>query len=540
MTYLIMLALAALAACGTNPSDAPTSPAARGEGALTTSIAADARQDEGQATSPNRGVQESELRVVLKSKLAGTWYEADPERLRAELRGYLEAAAPRPTAGIHALIQPHAGYRYSGAVAAYGAKLLDGLSPSRVVVMGPSHHVFMQNSASLPAATHFATPLGEVPLDVDFMRALQHHPFFRSLPRAHDEEHSVQIQLPLLQMVLRPFKLVPIVVGQLDSETARAMADVLLGLIDADTIVVASSDFTHYGARFGYTPFRDGVEENLRKLDMGAFAKIEQRDAEGFASYVEETGATICGRDPIRVLLHMVGPDWKAELLKYDTSGRMTGDFANTVSYLSIAFSGTWPRSHAASRTQLSVEDRATLLRLARETLLHALQKGELPAPASLGISISHTLREPRGAFVTLKEDGVLRGCIGQVYPGPPLYQAVMQMAVNSALRDTRFTPVQLDEYPRLTFEISVLTVPSPIASRDEIVLGKHGIILTKGGRTALFLPQVAPEQGWNLEETLSHLAQKAGLPQQAWREGASFLVFEAEVFGDEAGTGKR
>jgi AmmeMemoRadiSam system protein B len=351
MPYLIMLALAALAACGTNPSDDHASPAARREAALATP-AADSIQEEAPSPSSQQETRASQSRVVLKSRLAGSWYDADRERLRAELRGYLEAATTPPLAEVHALIQPHAGYQYSGSVAAYGVKLLQGLTPTRVIVMGPSHHVLLQNAASVPAATHYATPLGEVPLDVDFIRALEHHRLFQSIPRAHEDEHSVQIQVPLLQMVLPSFKLVPIVVGHLDAATARAMADVLLGLIDPDTIVVASSDFTHFGANFQYTPFHDNVEENLRKLDMGAFAKIEQRDPEGFASYVEETGATICGRDPIKILLNMVGPNFKVQLLKYDTSGHVTGDFTNSVSYVSAAFSGKWPKSPAASRTQ--------------------------------------------------------------------------------------------------------------------------------------------------------------------------------------------
>jgi len=478
-------------------------------------------------------------RNVFTSTLAGRWYEADPQRLTAEIDGYLAHVDSSVPGNIQALILPHAGYQYSGQVAAYGVKHLAGKRFSRVIVMGPTHQLPMEDVASVPDATHYATPLGEVALDVDFINALKQHPGFRTIRGAHDTEHSVQIEVPLLQRVLGDFTLVPIVVGQLDAENSRAMARVLTGLLDPETLVVVSSDFTHYGRNFGYIPFRDDVLANLEKLDMGAWDFIEKKDLNGFYDYIARTGATICGRHPIGLLLAMLPADAQAHLIKYDTSGNMMGDTSNSVSYLSIAFTGTWKQGKAVAaqppqEAALTEQDRAQLLALARATLECAVRNRRMGTPEELGITITPGMERVMGAFVTLTEGGQLRGCIGDIFPRRPLYKAVMANAINAGLRDRRFQPVREEELPLLHYEISALTDPAPVPSYNDIIIGRHGMVVEKGGRSAVYLPQVAPEQGWDLDETLTHLSQKAGLEPDAWREGASFTVFEAIVFGEE------
>ena len=479
-------------------------------------------------------------RDVLESSLAGRWYTDDPARLATELQGYLDQVEPEPLGPVRALVLPHAGYRWSGQVAAYGVKQAAGRTFRRVVVLGPSHRSGMENVVSIPAATHYATPLGEVALDLEFISALRRHPVVQCIPPVHASEHSVQIQVPLLQQALGEFRLVPIVIGNLDLETSRAFARILRGLIDPQTLVIASSDFTHHGSNFGYQPFHEDLAANIERLDMGALRTIEKSDDEAFRSYIRKTGATICGRRAISVLLAMVGPDAGARLLRYDTSGRQAGDYTNSVSYLAIAFPGAWPETAPmaapdSARTQaLSTADQGRLLDLARRTLAHVFEHRSYPTPEQLGIEITAPLKVPRGAFVTLHKGGRMCGCRGQVYPSTPLYRSVMIQTVQSALNDTRFRPVRAEELPALHLTISVLTQPRPVASAKDIVLGKHGIILRKGERSALYLPQVAPEQGWNLVQTLASLCRKAGLPSDAWKDrGASFHVFEAEVFGE-------
>ncbi len=480
-------------------------------------------------------------RKVLESRLAGRWYDTGKDRLTRTIERYLDNVASGSLEGVHALILPHAGYRYSGQTAAYGVKQVAGRTFRRVIVMGPTHYLPMENVASLPDASHYATPLGEIPLDWQFMDTLKRYPMFKTLPMAHGREHSVQIELPLLQHALGEFRLVPMVVGRLDLETARAMAKVLLGLIDESTLVVASSDFTHYGPDYRYIPFRENVADNLRKLDMGAFEAIQNKDLEGFFQYLDETGATVCGACPIEVLLGMLPPEDEAHLLHYDTSGRMTNTYTNSVSYLSVAFTGVWRRGEAVAMTTadttLSDEDKAQLLKLARETLAYVLEKRRLPAPEELDIQITPGMKTVMGAFVTIKKHGDLRGCIGRTDPCRPVYKEVMTQAINAGLNDRRFPAVEASELPELHFEISAYADgPRPIASYEDIVLGKHGIVLEKGGYKGLFLPQVATEQGWDLDETLRHLSLKAALPEDAWKEGASFAVFEAIVFGEETG----
>ncbi len=489
---------------------------------------------------PPAGTQSSSTRPkqVYRSPLAGAWYEADAQSLRQELRGYLQKAEVQPVDSLCALIVPHAGYRWSGQTAAYAYKLLQGRHYKRVVVLGPSHRVPMENVASVPDYTHYETPLGQVPLDREFIDYLLRFPEFQSVPYAHDGEHSVQIQLPWLQTVLKEFRFVPIVVGQLDRPTMRRIANILHGVVDRDTLVVASSDFTHYGPNYGYTPFRKDVPENLKKLDMGAWERIQRKDFDGFFDYIAETGTTICGRYAIGVLLSMLPKNASARLLHYDTSGHVGGDYTNSVSYLAVAFGGQWPAEtsplEAEQRVQFSDKDKQLLLRLARETLVWTLKNKRVPLPSDLDLEITSPMKTIAGVFVTLKKHGELRGCIGEIFPTRPLYKAVIAEAVNAGLADPRFPPVTLSELDELTIEISVLTPPKRVDSWKDIIIGRHGIVLRKDGKGAVFLPQVAIEQGWDLETTLTHLARKAGLPGDAWRQGASFQVFEAVVFGEK------
>jgi AmmeMemoRadiSam system protein B/AmmeMemoRadiSam system protein A len=475
---------------------------------------------------------------VWKSTLAGTWYKADPDALRADVTGYFEKAAVEPKEDVIALILPHAGYQYSGPTAACGVKSL-GRAYKRVVVIGPTHRLPMEDVFSVPRATHYETPLGRVPLDVEFAEKLLKYPLFQDVPAAYQEEHSVQIEVPLLQYKLRDFKLVLIVAGQCSYDAVTKAGRILASLIDTDTLVVASSDFTHYGSQYQYVPFRTNIPEGLKRLDMGGFELIQKLDAKGFLDYTGRTGPTICGRVPIAVLLETLGKDAKAELVRYTTSGELMGDYSNSVSYLAAAFRGKWtnaaPPAAPATQATLSPEDKKQLLSLVRQTLRYALDHQRVPESSDLSFTASEAMQPPRAAFVTLKENGQLRGCVGDIFPQRPLYKSVITNAIYAGFGDRRFPQLRKEEYDRLKVEISALTPPTPVASWRDIRIGIDGMVLNKDGHSAVFLPQVAPEQGWDLETTLRYLSEKAGLPADAWKEGASFLVFQAEVFGEES-----
>jgi AmmeMemoRadiSam system protein A len=197
--------------------------------------------------------------------------------------------------------------------------------------------------------------------------------------------------------------------------------------------------------------------------------------------------------------------------------------------------------------SELTKQDKRELLTLARKTIDYGLRNQRVPEASELGVTISEAMKRPRAAFVTLKKISVLkkddkaepqkilrlRGCIGDIFPQRPLYKSVLMNAIYAAFRDRRFTPLQRDEFDDIVIEVSALTAPRPVSSYKQIRIGIDGVVLRKEGKSAVFLPQVAPEQGWDLEQTLTHLSQKAGLSEDAWKEGASFLVFEGDVFGE-------
>lgn len=483
-------------------------------------------------------------KTFMESTLAGSWYEADPIRLKTELEGYLHQTKAEPDPSIFAILAPHAGYAYSGPCAAVGMKAIAARKDlRRVVVVGFSHRVRMPNRISLPShETHYRSPLGDTPLDTAAIAELLKNPLFADSPATRRGENSVEMQLPLLQVALegRDWMLVPVTLGQLDDADREQAAAALGALMDGHTALVVSSDFTHYGPNFNYVPFRANVEANLRKLDGGAVEKILAGDAAGFAAYCEETGATICGQDPIGVLLRMLPKGFIARELAHDTSGRSTGDFENSVSYETIGFYGEGqPAKKAVAKKAvppaLTAADKKTLLDMARKTIVQALDGNRPDEPGDLGVEPTPAMKQQMGGFVTLTIGGELRGCIGEIFPRRPLVDVVLDHALDAAFNDPRFSPLTAKELPKTRIEISALTPPVPVASYQDIVIGRHGMVIELSGRSAVFLPQVAPEQGWDLATTLTYLSRKAGLPANAWQDPrAKFTVFEAVVFHEE------
>ena len=464
---------------------------------------------------------------VIVSPLAGSWYSGTKGSLEKEIGSMLGNEKSVTTEKPFAFIMPHAGYIYSGKTAAAVIPYMKGYGFKRVVILAPTHRAAIMNSACLSGAGKFRTPFGDITVDSAFEEKLLMNKLFFRNAELHAPEHSAQIEIPFIQYALGDVKIVPVIVGRLDSKSIKSIADTLKNLIDDKTLVIASSDFTHYGASYDYLPFSKDIPENLKKLDMEAFGFIEKKNASGFINYINETGDTICGEFPIAVLLEMLPEKSEAKLLKYDTSGRITGNYTNSVSYMSIMFNNP-------EASMFSENDKKELLKLARGTLEYFMTYGKMPSTKDIGVTLSPAMEKDMGVFVTLHENGELRGCIGEIFPRRQLWKAVMAQSVNSGLNDYRFKPVTKEELPKIEFEISALTPPEKVDSWKDIVIGKHGMTLEKGGYSAVFLPQVAPEQGWDLEETLSHLSRKAGLPADAWREGAHFSVFEAVVFNEK------
>ena len=471
---------------------------------------------------------------VREPRIAGSWYPGTEKALRKQLETFFDKAQVQPPDGkIRALIAPHAGYVYSGQTAAYAYKPLRKGDYERVILLGVNHRLGGVRGGAITEAGSWETPLGRVQVDRDICDELLKEELFDSIAARSDMEHSLEIQLPFLQERLGEFKLVPIMVGDTSDDDCRRMGALLKTFVDEQTLVVASSDFTHYGPNYGYVPFRDNVEENLKKLDGGAIGLINDVDFTAFRDYVRKTGATICGKNAIGILLNITAEDMEGELVHYDTSGRMTGDFGMSVSYAAIRFCG--------DLKLLNKSEQQTLLRVARDTIETYLSSEKVVDPSEGDYELTPVLRRKLGAFVTLRKHGALRGCIGIIQERTPLYRAVVEYAIHASTQDPRFPPMTAEEVKEVEIEISVMNPTadpmSPfqeVKDVSEIVIGRDGLFLKQGVAQGILLPQVPEEQGWDRDAFLEGICRKAGLPDGAWKNPKAKLYrFSAQVFGE-------
>ena len=475
-----------------------------------------------------------------RTSLAGTWYPADASELSGSIDKMLSIAGKSSLrAAPLVLIAPHAGYQYSGKVAAAGYSSAKNARPDIIVILGPSHRSAFGGCSVLPV-DFFETPLGKIRVDKDIAKRLLSARHFRKIDRAHDLEHSLEIHLPFIQRTfmerMEHLAILPVLVGDIDAGEARDIAKTILDALRGKApLFIVSSDFTHYGPRFGYVPFSatddKALRDKIKKLDYGAIDFILKKDLAGFNGYVEKTQATICGRNPLMIALALPVKNFYAEIISYDTSGDITGDFSNSVSYAAIALCGGFNSPAGKGKMTLMEEDKKYLLNLARRNIKSVFENANAGTDPE---SVPANCSEKAGAFVTLKKGGRLRGCIGYVEALKPLYLTVMDNSYNAAFRDPRFSPLRKDELGEISIEISVLTEPVPVQSIDEIAVGRDGVIVEKGGARGLFLPQVAVEQGWDRSEFLMQVCRKAGLDVHAWKDKDSKLyTFQAIVFGE-------
>ncbi|MBQ6925511.1 MAG: AmmeMemoRadiSam system protein B [Kiritimatiellae bacterium] len=475
---------------------------------------------------------------TLQSTLAGGWYPGTEQAIReraAQWEGAGAADEATPPSNTNVIILPHAGWDYSGRTAWRAVRLVRDARFRRVVILAPSHRAWIENRLVAPESDAVSTPLGEIRIDKDWLNSFELLAPVQRNDRIHLAEHSAQIEFPLLQLALgKDFTIVPLILGAFDPDQMAMCARALSRLMDSETLLVISSDFTHYGADFEYAPYGTGggedVRERVASVDAEAFALLAKGDADGFAAYVGRTGATICGRIPLEMALRAFPAGTSLVRLVYATSADQDRDFTRFVCYTAAAGHVEWKDG---GDEVLDADARAFLLRVARESLEHGVRTGRAFPHGHFTPDAPKSTLLKMGAFVTLndKATGALRGCIGEILPMRPLVEAVAERAVDSALHDPRFMPVEESELGNLRVEVSALTPPKPVASWRDIVLGRDGMTLEKDGCFAVFLPQVAPEQGWDLPTTLSYLAQKAGLSSNAWRTGATFETFQAEVF---------
>ncbi|MBP9020087.1 MAG: AmmeMemoRadiSam system protein B [Syntrophobacterales bacterium] len=475
---------------------------------------------------------------VREPVVSDKFYPASPGCLRASIERFMQEAVPVQVKEPVAVIVPHAGYIFSGQVCADGYRQVSGRRYETVVILGANHSDRRFEKISVYSGSAFRTPLGVAEVDramaAKIVEADRDCVFDDSV---HEREHSVEVQVPFIQVLLPGAKVLPVVVGSTDVGLCRRFGEVLAGVVKGSrTLIVASSDLSHYPEA------KDAVRVDAETLaavvglDAGV---LHEKVGTLMKSGVENLVTCACGEGPIMAAMEAakaLGARGGA-VVSYHHSGDIPiGEGKGVVGYAAVAL-GEKRALKAREKTPdasaplfLFPSDKKTLLAFARKSIARFMETRTLP----LARGFDPRLSTPRGVFVTLMKRGELRGCIGHVPPDTPLVNLVGAMAVKAAFGDPRFEPLGEEELDTVEIEISLLTKPKDVGGVGDVVIGRDGVILQKEGRAALFLPQVAPQQGWGREETLEHLCLKAGLEKWCWKEGAKLSTFQAVVFGEK------
>ncbi len=471
---------------------------------------------------------------------AGQFYPAPPAMLKAAIQAMLgDAVAPRPDRPI-AIVVPHAGYVYSGQVAADGFRQAAAHRYDTVVIVGVNHTSGTFTRIGIAPGRTFRTPLGDAPVDEEFVAALQKEDSDCVLDAAvHKAEHSVEVQVPFVQQALPNARIVPLVVGRPDpalcARLGRALATVAKG---RSVLLVASSDLSHYPSANNAADVDRRTLETIARLDADAVYQNEMGEVD---RGVPELVTHACGTGAIMAVItaaRALGAT-RGTVISYANSGdTIAGEPQRAVGYGAVMFGAGEPgadltvlKAIARDEGPLQMQDKKWMLAFARETIQRYLTTATLPLPRGF----SARLQRDRGVFVTLKKRGELRGCIGHIPSDTPMTRLAGRMAFASAFEDPRFDKVAASEVRDLEIEISVLSPPRPVGGPADIVVGRDGVVVSADGRGAVFLPQVAPEQGWNRDEMLDNLCVKAGLSAGRWRRaGVKFETFQAEVFSEK------
>jgi hypothetical protein len=478
---------------------------------------------------------------VRKPAVAGEFYPSDRERLSRAVAGFLDDALSPSGERPIAIVSPHAGYVYSGQIAADAYKEAAAFDYETVVILGVNHTTPGFDGISVYPSGGFETPLGVAPIDEALAASVMAaDKRFAFVPTVHEREHSIEVQVPFIQTVFPKAKILSAVVGTQDPSVCARFGEALAAAAgEKNILIVASSDLSHYPRYEDAVRVDRATLDAIASLDAGTF---ESETAGWMHKGVQELGTCACGEGPILVAMaaaKRLGARG-ARIISYANSGSTSvGDHARVVGYGAVSFvarSGVIPslsqedqERPAGENASFTAEQKTALLRFARETIRRYITTETLPLPRGF----DPALGRKSGAFVTLKKNGELRGCIGRMSEDLPLYQVVGYCALQSAFNDRRFPPLEPEELSAVEIEISVLTPYKRINGYQEIQIGRDGVVIEKDGRSAVFLPQVAVEQGWSRDEMLEQLSLKAGLPRDAWKKNAVFRTFQATVFGE-------
>ena len=484
----------------------------------------------GQKTERLRvGEQSSGMPTVRPATQANRFYTGDARELSEEVDSLLARhSGDKQYADLAAVIVPHAGYYFSGNVAAAAYMAIPaGKEYKRIFLLGPSHHEWLDGASVNTEFDYYSTPLGNVKVDVEIAQKLiDADSVFSYRPKAHDREHCLEVQLPFLQ---RRFKdvpaIVPIIISTNDYRKLKRIAEVLKPYLTEENLFVISSDFSHYPTYEDAYKVDARTGKAVESCDVGEFIRVLEENA---SSHVKNLATSACGELAIATLMLMMqGDGYEVKHLLYQNSGDIDNhDHSRVVGYHAFAIVRNG-LSRTGTEFSLSDDEKRMLKEIALTSIKDSLDGKRIADPTSL----TATLKQKCGAFVSLHKQGRLRGCIGHFGEDVPLHEIVAEMARAAAFEDPRFMPVTKDELEDIDIEISVLTPMRRIESLDEFELHRHGIYIRKGYRSGTFLPQVADEVNWTKEEFVSHCAQdKAGIGWDGWKD-AELYVYEAIVF---------
>ena len=472
--------------------------------------------------------------VIRPATQANRFYTGNPEELAQEVDSFLaQHQGSQQFSNLAALIVPHAGYYYSGNVAASAYMTINPKKTyKRIFLLGPSHSVWLDGASVNTEADYYATPLGNVKVDRETALKLTDDSVFTYHPDAHDNEHCLEVQLPFLQRLFNESvpPIVPIIISTNDFQQLIHIANVLKPYLNDDNLFIISSDFSHYPS---YDDAYEVDARTQRAIESGSVSHLVAAVEKNRRSGKRNLSTSACGQVPIITLLIMCNEAYDIRHLLYQNSGDISGERDRVVGYHSFAF--LHPVSSATQQPDstftLTSEDKRILKDIALTSIRDSLDGKPLAAANSKFSTLNSQLQRNCGAFVSLHKQGRLRGCIGHFGEDVPLYEIVAEMARAAAFQDPRFSPVTRDELNDLDIEISVLTPMRRIQSLDEFELHRHGIYIRKGYRSGTYLPQVADEVNWTKEEFVSHCSQdKAGLGWDGWKD-AELYVYEAIVF---------
>jgi len=496
---------------------------------------------------------------IRESIVAGSFYPHDPYVLTMQIEDYLNNAKLLDIRNIKALICPHAGYIYSGQVAAYSYKQIINKKFDSIIIISPSHSESF-DFISVFDGEAYNTPLGKVNIDKKRSSLLvENNPKIKFSDKGHNNEHSIEVQLPFLQYIFEEFEFIPAVIGSQSRQNIHAIGKAIGEVFKGENIlVIASTDLSHYH------PYNDALV-----LDKQVENLVEKFDIENLETEFLKNNIEMCGGGPVAAAMiaaKNMGAN-KALILKYLNSGDVSGERKAVVGYLAAALfedekldtnsketgikkenkPGNHPKTiksmgngnniddkeetEDTTSMNLNKKEKLILLEIARESIKSSIL-GIKPNISNINDVV---LNEKCGAFVTITINGKLRGCIGNIRAANPLWETVKTMAKEAALNDPRFYPINASDIENIRIEISVLSPFKLINNLDEIKVGRHGLFIKKGFNQGLLLPQVATDYNWDRTQFLKETCHKAGLPENAWQDkNCEIYIFSATVFSED------